>query len=272
MPGCPTVRKTLAGLITAFAIFAFLPQAGAAAVGVDDYPYRRSVGRVDPWGFYTGYCTSLVAWRLSQSGLAFRGAVLRGPNGQARFFGNAGDWDRAAGRIGFAVDAIPTPGSVAVWHGGEGGAWPSGHAAYVVAVDAAGQAIVEEYKWSARFRYGSRTIRAPRYIHFNPVAPPPPRPPAASPPAPAPPPPAALPSREYHVTAYLRARTGPGTSFGIVRVIPAGDAIRIVCQVRSASVVNGSGIWERLADGTWVTDYYTTTPAFNDFTPGLARC
>jgi len=268
-PGCPTVPRTLAALAGAFAIFAFFPQPGVAAVGEDDYPYRGSVGRVDPWGFYTGYCTSFVAWRLSQAGLPLRGAVLSGPNGQARFFGNAGDWDRAAGQIGFVVDATPSPGSVAVWHGGEGGAWPTGHAAYVVAVAAAGQAIVEEYNWSFRFRYGSRTVRAPRYIHFRPAPPPPP---VLTPPPPPPPSPAPWPAREYRVTTYLRARTGPGTSFGIVRVIPAGGAIWVACQARSASLVSGSGIWDRLTDGTWVTDYYTTTPAYNDFSPGLARC
>jgi hypothetical protein len=27
-----------------------------------------------------------------------------------------------------------------------------------------------------------------------------------------------------------------------------------------------------LSDGSYVTDYYTSTPAFNTFSPGLSRC
>jgi hypothetical protein len=46
----------------------------------------------------------------------------------------------------------------------------------------------------------------------------------------------------------------------------------VVCQVRSTSVINGTGIWDRLSDGSYVTDYYTSTPAFNNYSPGLSRC
>jgi hypothetical protein len=27
-----------------------------------------------------------------------------------------------------------------------------------------------------------------------------------------------------------------------------------------------------LSDGSYITDYYTTTPAFNTFTPGIPHC
>ncbi len=255
-----SIRRTLLAPLTALTILASTP-IFAQAVGSDDFPYRGSVGRLDPWGFYTGYCTSFVAWRLSQAGVTFRGATLRGPNGQTRFFGNAGDWDAAARSLGFPVDNRPAPGAVALWHGGEGGAWSTGHVAYVISVDGAGRALVEEYNWGARYRYGTRTTRAATYIHFTGAASPPPPPP---PPAPV--------LRAYQVTAPLRARTGPGLGFGIVRVLPDGAGIQIACQVRSSSAVNGSGIWDRLADGTYVSDYYTTTPAFNDFSPGIPRC
>ncbi len=263
-----SMRKGLGASLGAFTILISGQVFAGATVGTDDYPYRGSVGMVDPWGFFTGYCTSFVAWRLSQAGVRFQSATLIGPNGQSRFFGNAGEWDRAAAEAGFTVDARPTPGSVGIWHGGEGGAWPGGHAAYVVAVDGAGRVTVEEYNWSVRFGYGMRTTQAPRYIHFTaPTAAfQPPAPPARS----VQPSPSAL--RQYHTTAAVRARTGPGTMFAVVRVIPTGAAIQIACQVRSSSVINGSGIWDRLVDGTYVTDYYTTTPAFNDFTLGVPGC
>lgn len=253
-----SIRKTVCALAIALSVMGGA-HLSADAVGSDDFPYRGIVGRLDPWGFYTGYCTSFVAWRLAQAGIPFRGATLRGPSGQARLFGNAGDWDAAARAIGFLVDNRPTPGAVAVWHGGQDGAWPTGHVAYVTGVDAAGGALVEEYNWGARFRYGTRATRTATYIHFTGAVTPPPPPPPPS-------------ARGFGTTTDLRARTGPGTDFAIVRVLPSGATIQIACQVRSSSVVGGSGIWDRLTDGTYVTDYYTTTPAFNDFSPGVARC
>ncbi len=262
-----SLRKGLGASLGALTILLSGQVVAGAAVGTDDYPYRGTVGMVDPWGFFTGYCTSFVAWRLSQAGVNFRHATLTGPNGQSRFFGNAGDWDQAARGAGFTVDTRPTPGSVGIWHGGEGGAWPGGHAAYVVAVDAAGRVTVEEYNWGVRFGYGMRTTQAARYIHFTAAPAMTPLPPATPSVQPSPPT-----SREYHTTAALRARTGPGTMFAVVRVIPSGATIQIACQVRSGSIINGSGIWDRLTDGTYVTDFYTTTPAFNDFTPGVPRC
>ncbi len=253
-----SIRKTVCALAVALSVMSGT-HLSAHAVGSDDFPYRGTVGRLDPWGFYTGYCTSFVAWRLSQAGVTFRGATLRGRNGQTRFFGNAGDWDAAARAIGFVVDNRPAPGAVALWHGSEGGAWSTGHVAYVLGVDGAGRAQVEEYNWGARYRYGTRTTRTATYIHFTRAVAPPP----------APPPPSA---RAFRTTTDLRARSGPGIGFAVVRVLPSGATIQIACQVRSSSIVSGSGIWDRLTDGTYVTDYYTTTPAFNDFSPGIARC
>jgi hypothetical protein len=155
---------------------------------------------------------------------------------------------------------------VAVWHGGEDGAWWGGHVAYVMAVDGAGNATVEEYNWSNYLRYGQRTARAPRYIHFvgaaavRPVSLPPPAAPAQ---------PAGHP---YRTTDFVRQRSGPGTGFRSLGVLPPGQRITVVCQVRSTSVIHGTGIWDRLSDGSYVTDYYTSTPAFNNYSPGLSHC
>src|SRR5438874_10974240 len=97
-----------------------------SAAGIDDYPYRGTANQLDRWGFYTGYCTSFAAFRLSQEGVRLHGASLQGPNGKTAFFGNGGTWDAAAASIGYVVDTHPTVGSVAVWHGGEDGAWWGG--------------------------------------------------------------------------------------------------------------------------------------------------
>jgi surface antigen len=257
------VRKALSVVMSAALLTIAVPALTVVAAGVDDYPYRGAPNQLDPWGFYTGYCTSFAAFRLSQQGITFHGASLQGPNGKSAFFGNGGSWDAAAASIGYAVDATASVGSVAVFHGGEGGAWPGGHVAYVMAVDPAGNATLEEYNWSNYLRYGQRVTRAPRYIHFTsaavvrPVLLPRPSAPVGHP---------------YRTTAPVRQRSGPATWFRPVGVLPAGQRIMIVCQVRSRSVINGTAVWDRLSNGAYVTDYYTTTPAFNQFSPGLPRC
>ncbi len=257
------LRKALSAAMGATVLFLGIPALTVSAAGINDYPYRGTVNRLDPWGFYTGYCTSFVAFRLTQEGVTLHGATLRGPNGKTAFFGNGGSWDAAAASIGYVVDSHPTVGSVAVWHGGEDRAWWGGHVAYVMAVDAAGTATVEEYNWSNYLRYGQRAARAPRYIHFVPTL----KAPPVAPPKPAPPV-----GHPYRTTDVVRQRSGPGTGYRTLGILPAGKTIMIVCQVRSGSVINGTGIWDRLSDGSYVTDYYTSTPAFNRISPGLSAC
>lgn len=256
-------RKAFSAVMGATVLLVGIPAMTVSAAGLNDYPLRGTVNRLDPWGFYSGYCTSFVAFRLSQEGVVFHGASLKGPNGKTAFFGNGGSWDAAAASIGYVVDSHPTVGSVAVWHGGEDRAWWGGHVGYVMAVDRAGNATVEEYNWSNYLRYDQRTTQAHRYIHFVgatviPVS----LPPAPSQPA----------GHPFRTTDVVRERSGPGTGYRSVGILPAGQRIMIVCQVRSTSIVRGTGMWDRLGDGAYVTDYYTTTPTFNSFSPGLTRC
>lgn len=258
-------RKTLSALMGSAVLLFAMPGIAASAAGTDDYPYRGAPNRLDPWGFYTGYCTSFVAFRLSQEGIVFHGASLKGPNGKTAFFGNGGSWDAAAASIGYVVDSHPTVGSVAVWHGGEDGAWSGGHVAFVMAVDRAGDATVEEYNWSNYLRYGQRTTQAHRYIHFvaaSTIQP-------VSYPVPTAPTPAGHP---YRTTEYLREHSGPAVWYRTRGILAPGQQIMIVCQLRSTSVVRGTGIWDRLSDGSYITDYYTTTPSYNSFTPGIPHC
>jgi surface antigen len=259
-----SVRKALSAAMGAAVLLVAVPALTVSAAGVDDYPYRGTVNKLDPWGFYTGFCTSFAAFRLSQEGVRLHGASLQGPNGKTAFFGNGGSWDAAAASIGYVVDSHPTVGSVAVWHGGEGGAWWGGHVAYVMAVDAAGNAVVEEYNWSNYLRYGQRTVRAPRYIHFvgavvQPVSNPGSQPARGT-------------GHSYYTTDTVRQRFGPGTGYPVLGAVPVGHRIVVVCQIRSGSVINGTSIWDRLSDGSYITDYYTTTPAFNRMSPGLSSC
>ncbi|HVE80884.1 MAG TPA: SH3 domain-containing protein [Candidatus Dormibacteraeota bacterium] len=72
--------------------------------------------------------------------------------------------------------------------------------------------------------------------------------------------------------AGLRIRSGPGTEHSQVGSLAEGATVDIACQVRSGSNVGGSTIWDQISGRGWVSDYYVTTPRFNDFSPGIDRC
>jgi surface antigen len=56
-----------------------------------------------------------------------------------------------------------------------------------------------------------------------------------------------------------------------VHGIANNSAIDITCQVQG-QVVNGSDIWNQLADGTFVSDFYCDTSNFNGFSPPIPVC
>ena len=80
----------------------------------------------------------------------------------------------------------------------------------------------------------------------------------------------------YHVFGTaglgLKERSGPGLSYPYGAILPEGRGIQIACQVRSGSAVGGSTVWDQLSDGTYVSDFYTDTPVYNGFTPGIGQC
>jgi hypothetical protein len=79
----------------------------------------------------------------------------------------------------------------------------------------------------------------------------------------------------YNVTGTggigLNERQGPSAAGAVLANDPDGAALDIVCQDHG-DVIHGSAIWDKLADGNWVTDYYTTTPNFNAFSPPIPQC
>ncbi|HEU4543656.1 MAG TPA: glycoside hydrolase domain-containing protein [Jiangellaceae bacterium] len=80
-------------------------------------------------------------------------------------------------------------------------------------------------------------------------------------------------ARRYKVTSStsLNARTGPSTSHSVVRTYASGATLSVVCQA-SGQKVGTSSVWDRLSDGTWVSDYYVSTPSSTGFTSALPRC
>ncbi|MDL4773923.1 CHAP domain-containing protein [Actinomadura xylanilytica] len=124
----------------------------------DDYPYKSTPNVRDPWNFWTGQCTSFVAWRINKRlGIKFTNAY------KDVLWGNAKDWDDAAKKAGMKVDGKPKVGDIAVWNSGT-----YGHIAYVASIDGT-KIVVEEYNYSKPLAYTKRTIAADtvdNFIHF----------------------------------------------------------------------------------------------------------
>lgn len=92
-------------------------------------------------------------------------------------------------------------------------------------------------------------------------------------------------SYRYHVYGTcadggcgLRKRAGPGFShYAHVGWLYDGNAVDIVGQTQGEFVQpnsgTGSNVWDRLTDGTYVTDVYVTTPGVGGaFTAPIPRC
>ncbi|MFJ5261074.1 peptidase [Streptomyces sp. NPDC088387] len=75
---------------------------------------------------------------------------------------------------------------------------------------------------------------------------------------------AAVRTRAYPVAPGVRlnVRRGPGTGYGIVRVLPEGATVPIFCQ-RPGTSVSGpygtSNIWDCIANEQYVSDAYVRT-------------
>ncbi len=85
----------------------------------------------------------------------------------------------------------------------------------------------------------------------------------------------------YHVVVGslgANARTGPGTGFAVAGKLYNGQAIDIACQTKGTLVGVGlpgtpTDVWDRLTNGWYITDYYTSTTGLNgSYTPGIPQC
>jgi uncharacterized protein YraI len=77
----------------------------------------------------------------------------------------------------------------------------------------------------------------------------------------------------YSVTSTtpLNARTGPGTSYPVAKTYAPRAALRAVCQTPGPKVGTTS-VWDKLSDGTYVTDLYVSTPSRTGYSAPLPRC
>jgi len=72
-------------------------------------------------------------------------------------------------------------------------------------------------------------------------------------------------------TTKLNARTGPSTAFPVAATYAPKSTVPVVCQA-PGSKVGGTSVWDKLAAGTYVTDYYVSTPSNTGYSAPLPRC
>src|SRR5215831_10924829 len=75
----------------------------------------------------------------------------------------------------------------------------------------------------------------------------------------------------YQATASVRARSGPGPAYPLVKVYAKDDVVPVVCQTPGPAV-GSSKVWDKLNNGSYVTDYYVSTPSNTGYSVPVTRC
>ena len=77
----------------------------------------------------------------------------------------------------------------------------------------------------------------------------------------------------YRVTSGrpVVARSGPGRSYPAVKTYPAGASVTVVCQAPGSSV-GTTTVWDKLTDGSYVTDVRVNTPSGTGYSAPVTRC
>jgi hypothetical protein len=72
-------------------------------------------------------------------------------------------------------------------------------------------------------------------------------------------------------TTTLNKRIGPGYSYAKSGSLSSGALGWVICQ-RSGTKVGTTSVWNKLDDGTYVSDYYLATPGKTSYSPSIPRC
>ena len=75
----------------------------------------------------------------------------------------------------------------------------------------------------------------------------------------------------YTVRATIHSYSGPSTAYPIRSTIAANSSLRIVCQTFGPKI-GTTTVWDKLIDGTYVTDYYVRTPNKPGYSAPIPGC
>ena len=69
----------------------------------------------------------------------------------------------------------------------------------------------------------------------------------------------------------IHSYSGPSTAYPVRSTIAANAALRIVCQTFGPKI-GTTAVWDKLIDGTYVTDYYVRTPNKTGYSAPIPGC
>ncbi|HEY3558611.1 MAG TPA: glycoside hydrolase domain-containing protein [Kribbella sp.] len=75
----------------------------------------------------------------------------------------------------------------------------------------------------------------------------------------------------YTVRTTVHSYSGPSTAYAVRSTIAANTSLRIVCQTFGQKI-GTTTVWDKLVDGTYVTDYYVRTPNKTGYSAPLPGC
>ena len=75
----------------------------------------------------------------------------------------------------------------------------------------------------------------------------------------------------YGAAGGVNVREAPSSSAPVLSLLANGSQVAIACQT-TGDAVGGSRIWDRLAGGGYMSDYYVNTPVTGAFSPGIPQC
>ena len=78
-------------------------------------------------------------------------------------------------------------------------------------------------------------------------------------------------SYHYTVRTTIHSYSGPSTAYPVKTTIPANASVRIVCQTFGPKI-GTTIVWNKLIDGTYVTDYYVRTPNKPGYSAPIPGC
>lgn len=69
----------------------------------------------------------------------------------------------------------------------------------------------------------------------------------------------------------VNTRSGPGTSYAVNGSLQGGALAYVACQ-RAGTKVGTTSVWNQLADGRWVSDYYVSNASNTTYSAPVPRC
>ncbi len=69
----------------------------------------------------------------------------------------------------------------------------------------------------------------------------------------------------------VNTRSGPGTTYAVNGSLQGGALAYVACQ-KAGSLVGTTRVWNQLADGRWLTDYYVANASNTTYSAPVPRC